>query len=66
MRKAVTAILIVDKAITFQVNVKRFESVKIYCLGYADIAQLVEQAPCKRQVVGSNPTVGTSQIAGIV
>ena len=37
------------------------------CLGYsiqrvqypADIAQQVEQPPCKRQVVGSTPTVST-------
>ena len=25
----------------------------------ADLAQLVEQPPCKRQVVGSSPTVGS-------
>lgn len=27
----------------------------------ADLAQLVEQPPCKRQVVGSNPTVGSNK-----
>lgn len=26
---------------------------------YAGLAQLVEQLPCKHQVVGSNPTSGT-------
>ena len=30
----------------------------------ADLAHLVEQAPCKRQVVGSSPAIGTSFIAG--
>lgn len=33
---------------------------------YAVIAQLVEQSPCKRHVIGSNPSGGfaTTQMAG--
>ena len=31
----------------------------------AGVAQLVEQPPCKRQVVGSTPTAGTNKIKGL-
>ena len=31
-----------------------------YLSDVADVAQLVEQLPCKQQVVGSSPTVSSS------
>ncbi len=38
---------------------------KIFYIDYAshaDLAQLVEQPPCKRQVVGPSPTVGSKGV----
>ena len=32
---------------------------------FADIAQSVEQPPCKRQVMGSNPIVGSNLQVGL-
>ena len=38
---------------------QEFESPILHQSFIADLAHLVEQAPCKRQVVGSSPAIGT-------
>jgi len=39
-------------------------SVRLKSSVLADVAQLVEQPPCKRQVVGSSPSVSSWSVAG--